>query len=216
MEEYIRLLKRYLFLECDRTSSGRIGKNGGIYEYIQSEFAYNSGWLEGCELSKQNVCNMYEYGVIYADKAGDVFKANDIITVDGHFLALKYVINNCMGYHIGISSQDVREIHRRLNCGQDMTVIRAMYELTFRTPHDLKEVAEYHVDWIKLGADIKTARVIAFIQCLNANIIPFIIHEKNRGEYEDYFDDSIRLEQLLKKEQICFYRETEPMVIDQM
>lgn len=216
MEEYIRLLKRYLFLECDRTSSGRIGKNGGIYEYVQREFAYNSGRLEDCELSKQNVYNMYEYGVIYADKAGDVFRAKDIITVDGHFAALKYVIDNCMGYHIGISSQDAREIHRRLNCGQDMTVDCAMYELTFRTPHDLKEVAKYHVDWIKLGADIKTARVIAFIQCLNANIIPFIIHEKNRGEYEDYFDDSLRLEQLLKKEQICFYRETEPMVIEQI
>lgn len=97
MEEYIRLLKRYLFLECDRTSSGRIGKNGGIYEYVQREFAYNSGRLEDCELSKQNVYNMYEYGVIYADKAGDVFRAKDIITVDGHFAALKYVIDNCMG-----------------------------------------------------------------------------------------------------------------------
>ena len=216
MEEYIRLLKRYLFLECERTSSGRIGKNGGICEYVQREFAYNSGRLEGCELSKQNVYNMYEYGVIYADKAGDVFRAKDIITVDGHFAALKYVIDNCMGYHIGISSQNAREIHRRLNCGQDMIVDRAMYELTFRTPHDLKEVAKYHVDWIKLGADIKTARVIAFIQCLNANIVPFIIHEKNKKEYENCFDDSIRLEELLKKEQICFYRETEPILVEQI
>ena len=216
MEEYIRLLKRYLSLECACASSGRTGKNGSIYEYVQREFAYNSGRLEDCELSKQNVYDMYEYGVIYTDKPGAAFRAKDIITIDGHFAALKYVIDNCMGYHIGISSQDAREIHRRLNCGQDMTVDRAMYELTFRTPHNLKEIAEYHVDWIKLGADIKTARVIAFMQCLNANIIPFIIHEKNRNEYEDYFDNSIQLEQLLKKEQICFYRETESMVIDQI
>ena len=55
MEEYIRLLKRYLSLECACVSSGRTGKNGSIYEYVQREFAYNSGRLEDCELSKQNV-----------------------------------------------------------------------------------------------------------------------------------------------------------------
>ena len=57
MNKYIELLVRYLVLECACVTS-RTGKNGGIYEYVQCEFAYNSCRLEGGELSKKNVCNM--------------------------------------------------------------------------------------------------------------------------------------------------------------
>ena len=213
MEEYIRLLYRYLRFEC-ACITNRTGKNGGVYEYVQREFAYNSCGLEGCELSKKNVCNMYENGIIYADKQDEIFRAKDIIAIDGHFLALKYVIDNCMGYHIGISSQDAREIHRRLNAGCDMKVDRDIHNLTYKTPHNLKEVAAYHVDWLKLGADAKTARVIAFIQCLNANIVPFIIHVENKDKYEKLLNNPEKLEQLFKLEQLQFYRETEPMVIE--
>lgn len=41
MKEYIRLLYRYLLLECACVTS-RIGKNGGVYEYVQREFAYKA------------------------------------------------------------------------------------------------------------------------------------------------------------------------------
>lgn len=84
MEEYIRLLYRYLRFEC-ACITNRTGKNGGVYEYVQREFAYNSCGLEGCELSKKNVCNMYENGIIYADKQDEIFRAKDIIAIDGHF-----------------------------------------------------------------------------------------------------------------------------------
>ena len=67
MNKYIELFMRYLVLECACVTS-RTGKNGGIYEYVQCEFAYNSCRLEGCELSKKNVCNIYEHGIIYADE----------------------------------------------------------------------------------------------------------------------------------------------------
>lgn len=39
MNKYIELLMRYLVLECACVTS-RTGKNGGIYEYVQCEFAY--------------------------------------------------------------------------------------------------------------------------------------------------------------------------------
>ena len=97
-----------------------------------------------------------------------------------------------------------------------MKVDRDIHNLTYKTPHNLKEVAEYHVDWLKLGADAKTARVIAFIQCLNANIVPFIIHIENKDKYEKLLNNPEKLEQLFKLEQLQFYRETEPMVIEQV
>lgn len=40
----------------------------------------------------------------------------------------------------------------------------------------------------------KVARIIAFVQCLQADIAPFIIHAENKEEYEG------RLEQLFRVE----------------
>ena len=211
MNKYIELFMRYLVLECACVTS-RTGKNGGIYEYVQCEFAYNSCRLEGCELSKKNVCNIYEHGIIYADEQEQIFRAEDIITVDGHFAALKYAISNCMGYHIGISRQDIKEIHRLLYCGCDMQIDHDFSELTSKVPCNLKEISDYHAEWLKQGRDSKVARIITFIQCLNANIVPFIIHEENKAEYEDNCKETISLEIFFRKEQLRFYDETEAMV----
>lgn len=62
----------------------------------------------------------------------------------------------------------------------------------------------------------KVARIIAFVQCLQADIAPFIIHTENKEEYEGRLDSPARLEQLFRVEQWRFYRETEPMVVDQV
>ena len=62
----------------------------------------------------------------------------------------------------------------------------------------------------------KAARIIAFVQCLQADIAPFIIHAENKEEYEGRLDSPARLEHLFSVEQRRFYRETEPMVVDQV
>ena len=58
----------------------------------------------------------------------------------------------------------------------------------------------------------KVARIIAFVQCLQADIAPFIIHTEHKGR----LDSPARLEQLFRVKQRRFYRETEPMVVDQV
>ncbi len=60
----------------------------------------------------------------------------------------------------------------------------------------------------------KVARIIAFVQCLQADIAPFIIHTENKEEYEGRLDSPARLEQLFRVEQRRFYRETEPMALN--
>ena len=60
----------------------------------------------------------------------------------------------------------------------------------------------------------KVARIIAFVQCLQADIAPFIIHAENKEEYEGRLDSPARLEQLFRVEQRRFYRETEPSIRD--
>ena len=47
-------------------------------------------------------------------------------------------------------------------------------------PKTLRDIAAFHIEQIKIGGDAKVARIIAFVQCLQADIAPFIIHAENK------------------------------------
>lgn len=206
MEEYIRKLKQQLLFEGSCVTS-RCGRGGGVYEYIQREFAYNECRMDGGELSKRNITSMFESGLIYAAEDEMLFRAEDIINADRDFAALQYAITECMH---DITGEDIQEMQRRLEAGQN---IPGKIE---EKPETLRDIAAFHIDWIKAGGDEKSARIIALMQCLQADIIPFIIHAENKEEYESRLDSPERLEQFFRVEQRQFYRETEPMVIDQI
>ena len=206
MNEYVRKLRQLLLFEGSCVTS-RCGRGGGVYEYVQREFAYNECKMSGGELSKRNIVSMFESGLIYADEDEMMFRAEDIINADRIFAALQYAITECMH---DMTGEDIQEIQRRLGVGQN---IPGEIE---EKPETLRDIAARHIEWIEAGGDAKTARIIAFMQCLQAYIIPFIIHAENKTEYESRLDSPERLEQFFSVEQRQFYRETEPMVIDQV
>ena len=206
MNEYIRKLRQQLLFEGSCVTS-RCGRGGGVYEYVQREFAYNECKMSGGELSKRNIVSMFESGLIYADEDEMMFRAEDIINADRIFAALQYAITECM---YDMTCEDIQEIQRRLGVGQN---IPGEIE---EKPETLRDIAARHIEWIEAGGDAKTARIIAFMQCLQADIAPFIIHAENKTEYESRLDSPERLEQFFRVEQRQFYRETEPMVIDQV
>lgn len=211
MEEYIRKLKQQLLFEGSCVTS-RCGRGGGVYEYIQREFAYNECRMDGGELSRRNIGSMFESGLIYAAEDEMMFRAEDIINADRAFAALQYAITECM---YDMTGEGIQEMQRRLGAKQNIPG-------KIEKPGTLRDIAAFHIDWIKGGEaekparDAKTARIIAFMQCLQANITPFIIHAENKEEYESRLDDAARLEQFFKVEQRQFYKETEPLVIDQV
>lgn len=205
MNEYVRKLKQMLLFEGSCVTS-RCGRGGGVYEYVQREFAYNEGRMDGGELSKRNIISMFESGLIYADEGDVMFRAEDIINADRAFAALQYAITEGV---YDMTDEDIQEIQRRLGVGQNIPG-------KIEKPKTLRDIAAFHINWIKAGGDTKTARIIAFMQCLQADIAPFIIHAENKTEYESRLDSPERLEQFFKVEQRQFYRETEPMVIDQV
>lgn len=205
MEEYIRKLKQQLLFEGSCVTS-RCGRGGGIYEYVQREFAYNECKMDGGELSRRNIINMFESGLIYAADDEMMFRAEDIINTDRIFAALQYAITECM---YDMTCEDIQEIQRRLGVGQNIPG-------EIKKPETLRDIAAFHIELIKASGDTKTARIIAFMQCLQVDIVPFIIHAENKEEYESRLDSPERLEQFFKVEQRQFYRETEPMVIDQV
>lgn len=205
MNEYIRRLKQRLLFEGSCVTS-RCGRGGGIYEYVQREFAYNECKMSGGELSRRNIGNMFESGLIYADEDEMMFRADDIINADRTFAALQYAITECM---YDMTGEDIQEIQRRIGAGQNIPSEIERWKT-------LRDIAAFHIEWINAGGDRKTARIIAFMQCLQADITPFIIHAENKEEYESRLDSPERLEQFFRVEQRQFYRETEPMVIDQV
>lgn len=205
MNEYIKKLKQQLLFEGSCVTS-RCGRGGGIYEYVQREFAYNECRMDGGELSKRNIISMFESGLIYASEDEMLFRAEDIINADRTFAALQYAITECM---YDMTGEDIQEIQRRLGAWQSIPG-------EIEKPKTLREIAAFHIEWIKAGGDEKTARIIALMQCLQADVTPFIIHAENKTEYESRLDDAARLEQFFRVEQLQFYRETEPMVIDQV
>lgn len=205
MNEYVKKLKQQLLFEGACVTS-RCGRGGGVYEYVQREFAYNECKMDGGELSKRNIISMFESGLIYAAEDEMMFRAEDIINTDRHFAAMQYAITECM---YDITGEDIQEIQRRLGAGQNIPGEAERSET-------LRDIAAFHIDWIKAGGDAKTARMMTFMQCLHIDIVPFIIHVENKEEYESRLDSPERLEQFFKVEQRQFYRETEPMVIDQV
>ena len=205
MNEYVKKLKQQLLFDGSCVTS-RGGRGGGIYEYVQREFAYNECRMDGGELSKRNITSMFESGLIYAAEDEMMFRAEDIINADRVFAAMQYAITECVH---DMTCEDIKEIQRRLGAKQNIPG-------EIEKPKTLREIAAFHIDWIKAGGDEKTARIIAFMQCLQADIAPFIIHAENKTEYDSRLDSPERLEQFFKVEQMQFYRETEPMVIDQV
>lgn len=206
MNEYIRKLRQQLLFDGSCVTS-RCGRGGGVYEYVQREFAYNECRMAGGELSRRNIGSMFESGLIYAAEDEMLFRAEDIINADRAFAALQYAITECMH---DITGDDIQEMQRRLGTGQN---IPGEVEKQTGT---LRDIAARHIEWIEAGGDAKTARIIAFMQCLRADVTPFIIHAENKTEYESRLNDAARLEQFFRVEQRRFYKETEPMVIDQV
>ena len=205
MNEYVKKLKQQLLFEGSCVTS-RGGRGGGVYEYVQREFAYNECRIDGGELSRRNIGSMFESGLIYADEDEMMFCAEDIINADRTFASMQYAITECMH---DMTGDDIKEIQRRLGAKQNIPG-------EIEKPKTLREIAAFHIEWIKAGGDEKTARIIALMQCLQADVTPFIIHAENKTEYESRLDSPERLEQFFKVEQMQFYRETEPMVIDQV
>lgn len=205
MNEYVRKLRQLLLFEGSCVTS-RCGRGGGVYEYVQREFAYNECKMDGGELSRRNIGSMFESGLIYAAEDEMLFRAEDIINADRHFAALQYAITECM---YDMTGEGIQEIQRRMGAEQNIPG-------KIEKPATLRDIAAFHIDWIKAGGDEKTARIIALMQCLQADIIPFIIHAENKTEYESRLDSPERLEQFFRVEQRQFYKETEPLVIDQV
>lgn len=212
MIDYIAVLRRRLMLEYACVTS-RGGKEG-VYDYTQKKFAFYSISRTGGSLSEANVSRIYDTGYFWADEPDEIFIAKDIIEADGCFNALKFCIDNI---NEPITPEYVEEIQRRLYPGTPAYMNEDLKTLIIgnNKPEQLRGIADFHIQYVQHGGDSRTASLISYMQCINADLIPFIIHPENQAFYERYMRvDAAKFCHLLHVEQNRYREETEPLVID--
>lgn len=208
-EHFVSKLKRHLQYEASQP-----GRMGGVYDYTQKVFASRSIRRAGGSLSEANVSRIYETGHFWADKPGERFSAEEIIQAEACFYAFRFCIE-----HMGeaITPEYAEEIQRRLYPGAPVYMTEELRALIIgnKAPEHLRDIAKFHIQYIRHGGDSRAASLISYIQCINANLTPFIIHPENQALYERYMIvDADKFCHLLHVEQNRYREETEPLVMD--
>lgn len=214
MIDYIVALRRRLMLECACVTSR--GGREGVYDYTQKKFAFYSINRAGGHLSEANISRIYDTGYFWADEPGEAFIAKDIIEADGCFSALKFCIDNI---NEPITPECVEEIQRKLYPGTPAYMTEDLRTLIIgnNKPEQLRDIANFHIQYVQHGGDSRTASLISYMQCINADLIPFIIHPENQALYERYMKvDADKFCHLLRVEQSRYREETEPLVMEQV
>ena len=208
-EYFVSNLKRLLQYEASQP-----GRMGGVYDYTQKKFALRSIRRAGGRLSEANVSRIYDTGCFWADETGEQFKAEEIERTEACFYAFRFCIE-----HMGetITPEYAEEIQRRLYPGAPVYMTEDLKTLIIGTkaPEQLGDSAAFHIQYVQHGGDSRTASLISYMQCINADLIPFIIHPENQAFYERYMKvDAGKLCHLLHVEQNRYREETEPLVMD--
>lgn len=190
------------------------GRMGGVYDYTQKVFASRSIRRAGGSLSEANVSRIYDTGHFWADEPGEQFSAEEIMQTEACFYALRFCIE-----HIGepITPEYVEEIQRRLYPGAPVYMTDDLKTLIIGSgnPRQLRDIAAFHIQYVQHGGDSRAASLISYMQCINANLTPFIIHPENQAFYERYMRvDADKFCHLLHVEQNRYREETEPLVMD--
>lgn len=208
-EYFVSNLKRLLQYEASQP-----GRMGGVYDYTQKVFASRSIRRAGGSLSEANVSRIYDTGYFWADEPGEQFKVEEIEQVEACFYAFRFCIE-----HIGepITPEYVEETQRRLYPGAPVYMTDDLKTLIMgnKKPEQLRDIANFHIQYVQHGGDSRAASLISYMQCINADLIPFIIHPENQALYERYMRvDASKFCHLLHVEQNRYREETEPLVMD--
>lgn len=208
-EYFVSNLKRLLQYEASQP-----GRMGGVYDYTQKRFAFYSIRRAGGSLSEVNVSRIYDTGHFWADEPGEQFSAEEIMQTEACFYTVRFCIE-----HMGetITPEYVEEIQRRLYPGTPAYMTEELKALIIgnKKPEQLRDIADFHIQYVQRGGDSRTAAIISYMQCINANLTPFIIHPENQEFYERYMRvDADKFCHLLHVEQSRYREETEPLVMD--
>ena len=203
MNEKRELLNTLLFEKNNKI-------NGGIYNKMQVDFAYNSNHIEGSRLSHEQTRYIFETQSI----DGTAF-VNDIFEASNHFRCFDFILDT-----IGekLSENYIKKIHYILKSGlaennnseivigdykkyantvggietvepervsEKMNVLIQKY--ADKKNSDLFDIAEFHMEFEKIhpfyDGNGRVGRLLILKMCLENSIVPFFIDERNKIFY---------------------------------
>lgn len=184
--------------------------NGGIYNKMQVDFAYNSNHIEGSRLSHEQTRYIFETHSI----DGTAF-VNDIFEASNHFRCFDFILDT-VGENL--SESYVKKIHYILKLGfaensnseivigdykkyantvggietvNPEKVSERMYvllqEYINKKEVDLYDIAEFNMEFEKIhpfyDGNGRVGRLLILKMCLENDIVPFFIDERSKIFY---------------------------------
>lgn len=180
----------------------------GIYEYIQVNLAYSSNRMASNRLTKKQVEEAYRTNKITT--AFEPMKVDDLIEVMNHFLCAQYVVDSISA---PLTQSYIKKLHGLLTYGTYADRKRKVRTGEYRKEPaklgippreiycaldkllkdyegrhvDLNAILDFHVQFERIHPfddyNGRVGRVLMLKECLRHDIMPFIIDDKHRGEY---------------------------------
>ena len=155
---------------CEQKDSGI---KGGIYHRTQIDLTYNSNHIEGSRLTKEQTRYIFETNTIgITDNA---VKVDDIIETTNHFRCIDFIIDHAKE---PLTESMIKQLHRLLKSGTSdaskswFTVGDILgFHQRFEAIHPFQD------------GNGRVGRLIMFKECLNHDIVPFIITDELKMFY---------------------------------
>lgn len=182
---------------------------GGIYNKLQVDFAYNSNHIEGSKLTHDQTRYIFETHTIGTEPT----RVDDVIETVNHFRCFDYILDTYnepltedyikdlhrilkTGTFDSAKSYAVVGEYKKYanevgplqttspkNVAKDISELLNMYQDNM----SFDDILDFHARYEKIhpfyDGNGRTGRLIMFKQCLDNDIVPFIIEDKFKGEY---------------------------------
>jgi Fic family protein len=195
------------------TTEHNIKDRSGLYGYTQRTMAYNSNRIEGSTLTEDQTAALFEEGYLPAtdeyykskdieEMNGHFLMFNKMISYFGQPLSEEMIKQFHYELKAGVfedraNGYAIGEYKKRTNTVGGLTVSapdmvgEKMNELLewYRSQSfvDLGTLAELHARYELIhpfqDGNGRTGRIILYKECIEHDIMPFIIHNENRTEY---------------------------------
>lgn len=213
----------------------------GIYALTQITFGYNSNKIEGSTLTEEQTASLFDTGSLPKSddyyRAKDIEEMNghflmfnlmintldqelseDLIKRFHYELKSGVFEDRANGYAIGDYKTRPNIIGaNRTTLPKDVpTEMKNLLEWYNEQEKSLTTLAQFHTRYETIhpfqDGNGRTGRLILFRECLNNDLIPFIIEDKNRNEYIEALktardNDFSALAKLFRKEQKAYKEE---------
>lgn len=206
--EYVKCLLERFRIEYERND------RSGVYGYTQRTMAYNSNRLEGSTLTVEQTATLFDTQTLSADgeiiRSRDIEEMTGHFLMFNHMLKtleepLSEELIKKFHYYLKVgvfedmaNGYPCGEYKNRVNTVSDIKVAHPsevsdkmcefIAEYNAKKEHSIEDLAVMHAAYESIhpfqDGNGRTGRIIVYRECLKNELIPLIIHDENKAEYQ--------------------------------